>query len=414
MKNYNKYMNSITVSDSLHKRLVSCTSKNKQRYSKKRLTPIFACFLAVLCVLTVTIYYQTHSDTGTLPDSSTSNYTLLYNKASECVSCNKIAIKGHFWSELNESELKAVFPRLTEHSITATVNYSSSNNEATIYNIEARTISKTGLKSYIQVALNKIELDYSFDVEAEKSSILETEITAGYYEGKPNSKGISNIVYFANFQLLDKHYYVQLGGNKPQKQQLEQEFTSLIATLVKGGAADMNVFNPVIPELRDDKLSLSEARSDIDFGKYLLVKPPKGFAFMDAYRFINQVRNSLSASWSKGLNHVNWRVSYLSDSNKKRMTNIEDKQNYDLSLYPIPRVESVPQHLWGIVDNPIFKIEDLTLEVVKARTYFVEDAGDINGPRMSFSVLYGDVLVEITIKGVSADVIYETLKQIEK
>jgi hypothetical protein len=66
------------------------------------------------------------------------------------------------------------------------------------------------------------------------------------------------------------------------------------------------------------------------------------------------------------------------------------------------------------VENPIFRIEDLTLEAVQARAYEVSDAGDISGPRMRFSVLYGDILVEIDVKGASPETIFESLRQLEK
>ncbi|HBD86427.1 MAG TPA: hypothetical protein DC001_03270, partial [Clostridiales bacterium] len=82
--------------------------------------------------------------------------------------------------------------------------------------------------------------------------------------------------------------------------------------------------------------------------------------------------------------------------------------------YPIPRGESVPRELWEIVNDPIFRIEDLTLEVVQARAYEVSDAGDISGPRMRFGVLYGDILVEINVKGASPEAVFEMLQQIQE
>lgn len=63
-------------------------------------------------------------------------------------------------------------------------------------------------------------------------------------------------------------------------------------------------------------------------------------------------------------------------------------------------------------DNPIFLIDELTLDAVLARTYEVSDSGDEPGQRMKFSVLYGDVLVELNAKGVSSEVIFEILQQL--
>ena len=77
--------------------------------------------------------------------------------------------------------------------------------------------------------------------------------------------------------------------------------------------------------------------------------------------------------------------------------------NYDMGLYPIPLAEPVPKELWEIVSNLIFRAEELTLNVVWKRAYQVEEAGDTSGYRMQFSVLYGDVAVEINSKGVDPE-----------
>lgn len=81
-------------------------------------------------------------------------------------------------------------------------------------------------------------------------------------------------------------------------------------------------------------------------------------------------------------------------------------------LYPIPRADSVPEALWKIVDRPIFYIEELTLEVVKARSYRISEAGGSDGWRMSFGVLYDDVLVELTTKGITPEVVFGLITEI--
>ncbi|NLC67241.1 MAG: hypothetical protein GX754_00315, partial [Clostridiaceae bacterium] len=163
---------------------------------------------------------------------------------------------------------------------------------------------------------------------------------------------------------------------------------------------------------RNDKLTLDEARLDADFGAYLPATLPEGFVFEDALRFINQERNELLAHWTKGMGYIDWRVSYPGDNDKARITSISDRKNYDLSLYPIPRADSVPADLREIVTNPVFLAEELTLDTVQARAYEVSDEGDEPGMRMRFSVLYGDVLVELNVKGASPEEIFSILQQV--
>ena len=52
------------------------------------------------------------------------------------------------------------------------------------------------------------------------------------------------------------------------------------------------------------------------------------------------------------------------------------------------------------------------LETVQSRAYTVDDAGDEPGYRMGFSVLYGDVVVEVRAKGAQPKDIFSMLKEL--
>lgn len=431
MKAYNEYMDKISVSGTLHQRLVSCADKarpERRPIMIKRYAAAFACLAVVLLgVFTIPKLMQ-HNVTPTpgdrhsvlQPDSRTpipsvsNKYTLDFNRADGQLA-NDIGIPGHFWQELTANEIKAVFPALENtHTIKATANFQSDKNGTALFNIDASAKSVSGLETYIQIAPGEIVLDYVFDSETKNSDVLGTAVTAGYFETKPNSKGLRNVIYFATFKLSDVAYYVELGGAEAKKEALKNEISELIGLLIEGGAADLDVLHPVVPELREDRLSLDEARADIDFGAYLPRTLPDGFVFKDALRYINQVQNSLYVNWTKGMGYINWRVSLLDDNDKTRITSVADTKNYDLALYPIPRADSVPDELREVVNNPIFLINELTLDVVQVRTYETSDAGDEPGQRMHFSVLDGDILVELNVKGVSSEVIFDILQQIKK
>jgi hypothetical protein len=284
-----------------------------------------------------------------------------------------------------------------------------------LFNIDAHAVSAGGLTTYIQIAHGEAVVDYVLSGDAKISDVLGTAVTAGYFETKPNSKGQRNIIYFASFNLSGLGYYVELRGGESESTALRDEFSLLIGLLIRGGAADLSVFNnPVIPELREDELGMNEAYADLDFGAYLPKDLPSGFTFENAIRVINQEQNSLSALWIKGMGDIHWRISPFEEDDKARLTSVADTKNYELSLYPIPRADSVPRQLREVVDNPIFRIEDLSLEVVQARAYEVSDAGDESGPRMHFGVLYGDTLVEISVKGAAPEAIFEMLQQIKE
>ena len=165
-----------------------------------------------------------------------------------------------------------------------------------------------------------------------------------------------------------------------------------------------------IPELTDQVFnSLNEAQAEPDFGRYLPSELPAGFEESAIRRFQFQNANYLSAMWSGGLNSLSWVVRSCTTEDANRLTAVQELENYDLSLYPIPRAESVPDELYEIVNDPIFKAEELLLEAVYRRAYKVQDAGDTEGWRMNFSVLYGDILVSVNAKGVDPEWVYQHL-----
>ncbi|MBE5966447.1 MAG: hypothetical protein E7255_05705 [Lachnospiraceae bacterium] len=444
MKAYNEYMNQIYVSDTLHQKILSYAGNAKpvrRPVISRRYAAAFACLIVAMLGI-FTIPRVIRRSTVPLPDQSlphemmpspvnnvnlpqpgkdkdaaekTKNYTLIFNGASR-QSSTDIAIPGHFWQELTEDELTAILHSLPDtFSITATANYRNDENGAALFNIDAHAVSTSGSKAYIQIAPGEVILDYILEGDVKTSNVLGTEVTAGYFESRRNSKGIRNVIYFASFKLSDVAYYVELGGEEAESEAFREEITELVGLLVQGGAADLVALSPVVPELRDDKLDLSAARTDVDYGAYLPAALPDGFVFEDARRFINQEQNELTAYWRKGMGYIDWRVMTLEEDDKTRITSLSDTQNYDLTLYPIPRADSVPNEIREIVDNPIFLSKELTLEAVKARTYEVSDSGDEPGPRMRFSVLYGeDILVEFNVKGASAEEMFEILQQIRE
>ena len=82
---------------------------------------------------------------------------------------------------------------------------------------------------------------------------------------------------------------------------------------------------------------------------------------------------------------------------------------FGMTLYPIPRADSVPTDLWEVVDDPIFYAEELSPNLLWARAYKTGDSGDSTGWHMKFSVLYGDMVIHIRTKAVDPDWVYKQL-----
>ncbi len=143
-------------------------------------------------------------------------------------------------------------------------------------------------------------------------------------------------------------------------------------------------------------------------GSYLPATPPKGYTLENAYL----TDSGVHVLWIKGMEELSWNVSLYSEADASRITSVNDTVNYDLTLYPIPRSESVPQELFQIVNNPIFRAEELTLDAVNARAYLIQDAGDCDGYRMNFSVLYDKWVISVSSKGVTPEWMYDNLSSL--
>lgn len=163
--------------------------------------------------------------------------------------------------------------------------------------------------------------------------------------------------------------------------------------------------------LRDNRetLTLQEGLETETLGAYLLAEAPRGFRLETVKLRREPEGDILFGVWTQSYDYINWKVSLYNEADAERVTTAADTRNYDMSLYPIPLCDSVPEELRQIVDHPIFSIDELTQDVVNRRACYVNDSGDTPGPRMTFGVLYGEVLVEVTTKGVSPEWLYERL-----
>ena len=83
-------------------------------------------------------------------------------------------------------------------------------------------------------------------------------------------------------------------------------------------------------------------------------------------------------------------------------------ETYDLSLYPIPWCDSVPEEYWETVNNPAFRAEDMSLAVVEARGR----EHDTGGQTFSFDVLHPDgTLVSYRCDGMTAQQVWAMVEE---
>lgn len=165
-----------------------------------------------------------------------------------------------------------------------------------------------------------------------------------------------------------------------------------------------------IPDWRADTFSsLEEARQEADFTPYLPASAPAGYGeFEGKLSYQEGVRNTLFLRWSQGLADVTVRVSLPEGGAPQgEPVDVSNPAAYDVRLYSIPWYDSVPEEYRNSVSSPTFRAQDMTREVIAARSLSYQDAGDIDGPRINFTIRYSDgTEAEYTSKGLSEDALW--------
>lgn len=336
------------------------------------------------------------------------NYELQFGKASmACAS--RIAIKGHFWYALDAASAEKVLPILSrKYDMEGTVHYSSADGKATLYEISTTVTVNETMSGKVIVSPNEIVKDYMIAGGPIISQIEDTPIEAGLFITDKNSKGEQNYIYYADLNLGGVAYYMEFTS---KNESAEAAFTSVVADVVLGGKADLSIFDdPTIPKIIDEALTEGEAYSEADLGRYL-IKIPADYLFNSATRLLDQDHDWLIASWSKGYEDVRVQVSRLDENSKERIVSPQDTELYDMSLYPIPWADSMPRDTYHIIEAPVFRIEELTLDMIASRGYTRGEAGDPSGNSLNlrFAVLYDDVVVEVDTEGLSAEYLFDEL-----
>lgn len=321
-------------------------------------------------------------------------YTLSYNNANRIVEQN-MYIKGHFWQDLSSIQKEKILPTISsKYEVEGCVNYSYWEGKVSIFNINTTLKIQDKNNVEITIAPKEVQKCYVFDGEPVISDINGVKVEAGIFKD-------NNYIYYADFIIDDIAYYVEFVGEEKDK----DLFKSIVVDIILDGKTDLSILNnPTVPKLRNDNLNEKEVYEESDFGDYL-IKVPNTYKFNSARRFINQESDYLFASWSMGYNDIDIKISKLREEDKNRIISIEDVNLYDMTLYPSPWSETMPSDKREIIENPIFRSEDLSLYVIKKRGYS-------NNMSMRFSVLYNDVLVEVMTEGIDYEYLYNQLKNI--
>jgi len=341
------------------------------------------------------------------PEIPQYKFDAVYNDVDSVVSASRINIPGYFIEELNEQELKALELIVKEDWINLS-GYAGFDQDGNLLEIRMSTPTRV---SGVEIAVGISEVwpvyDYIYSTEAQVSTIENVKVSMYRWF---HSEDLIHLDASAVIDGANVNFHVEATSeNEAEVKKDLETLVYLFAYWFNSESLD-EIKAEYIPEYRNEKRTLSEAYNDVDFGAFMPKGLPDGFVEESVTRYKNFQLNYLSGLWTKGYSQISWQVSYLSEEDSGRFTSVEAVENYDLSLYPIPMAESVPDELREIVNHPIFDLEELTLDVVYSRSRNSKEAGDVSGYRTSFDVRIGEIVIRISTKGVSPEWVYNSLK----
>lgn len=342
------------------------------------------------------------------PTAEPQRQHFVYNEVTGGFDAARLYIPGYFTEALDEGELAAMLPE--EHPEWECTGTAGFDGTGVLREVHLKLSSSAADSPvFVTISENSIGKD-NFSAEEPTLSVCNGVAYTIYQY----PVGERRIALKAEAKIGECCLVFRMDVFADDLKRAKSDFERVLAcfSVYESKAPDLSLITAdFIPENFDRLLTLSEALADPEYGDYMLEAAPEGFKEESIRRYKDQNDDFLSGLWTKGCEELRWRVSAYREGDAACITRVTEKENYDLSLYPIPRAESVPEELREIVDSPIFLAEELTLEAVYARAYKIDDAGDSSDWRMSFGVKYKDVVIRVSAKGVEPEWVYEQLTE---
>ena len=419
MKGYKSYMDKIHVDRSLHEKIMKRLTEKSASQRRTKHVYRFVGAVACLVLLLFGVWAVPNLFNNRTPDNieiitpPLVLHPLIFNEVDSIMSVSMIIPNGYFEYELTDEQLKAVFPNL-DLALIATAHY---RNDGSLWFVSANEYEWDGARrrftwTTIHLGYEGNVPDSTFLFPRENPIISEVHgvlVTAFVY-------GINDDNFRADFMLNGITYRIEtsdiLAINAGiEKRNGMERLTQLVNKIIVGDSSDLSILaNPTIPELRNDRLTLYEAQLEPNFSTFLPQNIPPDFTFEGANRLVNTRNNSLFASWSNRLDVISWHIRTPLESDLLNIVSVNDREKFDVSLYTIPWFGSVPIEYHYYFQSPVFLSNEFTLDVIKARTRWVDSGRGGVAPRWEttqFGVLFGDVLVEVNVTGVSPEEIWE-------
>lgn len=227
----------------------------------------------------------------------------------------------------------------------------------------------------------------------------------------PESREVEFVAHGVGFRL-------RIYGQEGEGERVEAMVSRFVHYAIADGGVDLSCLTvdpSDIPAWREESFdTLAQARQEADFAPYLPTKEPEGYAaytgFKEFYGNLSYQEgreNRLFVRWSRGYDNVEVCV-YKDGYHSYHLVAPDNPASYDVRLYEIPWCDSVPEEYRETVNDPAFRVEDMSLSIVEARGR----EHDTGGMTYSFDVLHPDgTLVSYRCDGLTAEQVWEMVEE---
>ena len=248
------------------------------------------------------------------------------------------------------------------------------------------------------------DMDYGcYAVEPQKREVTRIEDTDVVFCRYDNGKHTD---LWAKFTRNGVHYKVSCDTHAEVEQAQENLLQVVYRCICSVNTPDFTALQAHVPT-PDDLDGMLDLRDPI-FGDWIPKSIPEGFSDSITNIFRSGLKNELRVNFVGDDTHfLEWDITYLTlqPNAAERIVSPSEREKYVLAP------DYMPDAPFGADEAPVFRAEELTLEMVKDRVY-TESRDGLGGSdeRLHFSVLFeNDTLVTILAINVSPEWIYGEL-----
>jgi len=229
-------------------------------------------------------------------------------------------------------------------------------------------------------------------------------------------------VFVAYFEMDGVHYILEVVDYLEQGMEL---MTIIVNQIVVAGAPDLSPhIYAEAPVWGNWVYTHEEALLDPIFGHFVPDVYPSVIRLSAGYRTYTMHDNSLLLAWQStgsDIVDIHWTISNVSAWSWMVPVSVEDRALFDWSYYVYPPFSAeLSDYLAGTeasrtLHNPLFAVSDLSLDLIRTRYVSVEHALEAIRPvqTISFSVLYDDIMISISARGATPELIWEMFNNAE-